>query len=225
MNRCPPTSELTPDDQPLLVTLLSIDIVGSTELVDAVGDWGWSDRLDGFFDLFHGSVESGGGVCVDHDGDGALAAFRSPSSAVTTALELCWDAPRRLDFDVRAGVHTGEVLFRHGRISGLAVHVASRIQDQARARQTLVSEPTAQLISWPIDFTSIGAVHLRGLDAAVELLEAEPWQPGDDGRVLGAARCWRGTAHPQRADAMASLDVGPSAEHEPAVGVSSSSGA
>ena len=59
-----------------------------------------------------------------HAGDGFLATFDSAGRAVRCALAIVSELVR-LQLDVRAGVHTGEVEVVGDGISGIAVHIGA----------------------------------------------------------------------------------------------------
>ena len=55
------------------------------------------------------------------------------------------DHARSLGFEIRAGIHTGEIQRRADDISGLAVHLASRVQDVAAPNEVVVSRTVVDL--------------------------------------------------------------------------------
>ena len=65
---------------------------------------------------------------------------------------------------MRAGLHTGECERRGGDLSGIAVHVASRISSKGKADDILVSNTVKDLVVGSgIDFTARGAHALKGV--------------------------------------------------------------
>ena len=63
---------------------------------------------------------------VDTAGDGFLAIFDGPARAVHCALASV-SAVRELGLEIRAGLHTGEVVRAAGEPGGIAVHIGARI--------------------------------------------------------------------------------------------------
>jgi class 3 adenylate cyclase len=63
---------------------------------------------------------------------------------VACALELV-DALRGIGVPLRAGVHVGEIELRGDDVSGLAVHVASRVCDVAAPGEVLVTRTVKDL--------------------------------------------------------------------------------
>jgi class 3 adenylate cyclase len=79
-------------------------------------------------------------------GDGMLATFDGPSRAISGAIAIR-DGARKLNLDIRAGLHTGECeLFADDDIGGLAVHVGARISSLAAPGEVLVSSTVRDLI-------------------------------------------------------------------------------
>jgi class 3 adenylate cyclase len=96
-------------------------------------------------------------------GDGFLAIFDGPARAVRCAQNICADA-ERVGVSVRVGLHTGECELRGAEISGLAVHIASRITDLAPPRGVLVSRTVRDLVAGSgLRFEPTGSHRLKGV--------------------------------------------------------------
>lgn len=128
-----------------LTTLLFTDIVASTEHLAKLGDQRWRRLLDRHDDVMRSAVTRYSGLPVKHTGDGFLATFDGPARAVRCAIDAT-DQMRRLGFEIRSGLHTGEVEIRGEDVTGMAVHIASRIMDQAGASETLASSTVKDLV-------------------------------------------------------------------------------
>jgi hypothetical protein len=90
-------------------------------------------------------VERHRGRLVKSLGDGMLATFDGPSRAISSAIAIR-DRVRKLDLQIRAGLHTGECeSLAGGGIGGLAVHIAARISSIAAAGEVLVSSTVRDL--------------------------------------------------------------------------------
>ena len=80
---------------------------------------------------------------MKHTGDGMLARFDSPGRAVSCARHH--RQVGALGVRVRSGIRTGEVELRGSGLSGLAVHIASRVMDAATDGEVLVSRTVKDL--------------------------------------------------------------------------------
>ena len=109
------------------------DIVGSTNLAEALGDQAWERLLRWHDDMLRKLVASGGGEIVNSTGDGFFVAFdsarlrrrlcRSRSSEPWSTIGTA----RGFALSVRIGLHTAEANRRGSDYSGTAVHVAARV--------------------------------------------------------------------------------------------------
>ena len=71
-----------------LAAILFTDVAASTEHLRSVGDRQWTVTLDSHDEIVSHAVERRGGRVVKSTGDGALALFDGPASAVFTALDI-----------------------------------------------------------------------------------------------------------------------------------------
>ena len=165
-------SPSSPHDR-VLATVLFTDIVASTNTATQLRDRRWRDLLEEHDRLALGIVERHRGRLVKSTGDGILAVFDGPGRAVRCALELS-SVVRTLGLQIRAGVHTGEIEQHHdGDISGIAVHLASRVQATAAADQVLVTRTVVDLTHGSeLTYTTQGNFTLTGIDTAWELFLA-----------------------------------------------------
>jgi class 3 adenylate cyclase len=146
-----------------LATVLFTDIVGSTDRARALGDARWRELLDQHDAAARTSVEGRGGRVVKGTGDGILATFETPGSAIEAARAFR-SAAGDLGVQIRAGVHTGEVEYRGQDVGGIAVHAAARIMDAAGPDEILVSRTVRDLVAGGgVPLTDRGAHALRGL--------------------------------------------------------------
>lgn len=152
-----------PRDGRLLAAILFVDIVDSTRTAASLGDHRWRRLLDAYDQIADRHLERHGGTKINPTGDGFVAIFTRPAAAVSCAREI-GTAAAELSLELRAGVHVGEVERRGDDISGIAVHVASRIADVAGAREVLVSQTVVDLVAGSgIDFDDAGEHELRGV--------------------------------------------------------------
>jgi class 3 adenylate cyclase len=154
----------------VLATVLFTDIVESTETTAARGDRRWHTLLDSHDAITRGVIDQCGGQIIKLTGDGVLATFDGPGRAVQCARSLR-DALRTLAIDIRAGIHTGEIELRGDDISGIAVHVASRVMDHADPGEIWVSGAVPLLmIGSDVEFEPRGEWALKGIPGDWPLL-------------------------------------------------------
>ena len=104
-----------------------------------------------------------GGRIVKSTGDGLLATFDGPGRGVDAAMTLVRDATA-LGLSVRAGLHTGEIVVNGDDVSGVAVHLASRIESAAEPGTVLVSSTVVDLVVGSgHDFTPAGRRTFAGI--------------------------------------------------------------
>jgi class 3 adenylate cyclase len=127
-------------------TLLCTDIVGSTNRLRELGDAVWAALLVRHHRVIRAVLAAHGGREVDTAGDGFLARFDAPASAVRAAVAAV-GAVAPLGFELRAGLHTGEVELHRDQIAGVGVHLAARVMAQASPGQVLVSSTVRDLMA------------------------------------------------------------------------------
>ena len=143
--------------------MLFADIVGSTELAARLGDRAWRELLARFFGLVRAQLAAHRGNEVDTAGDGIFATFDGPARAVACALALAREA-RTLEFDIRAGLHTGEIEAGGDKVAGIAVHIGARVMAQAGAGEVLVSGTVKDLTAGAgLSFEPRGVHVLKGV--------------------------------------------------------------
>jgi pimeloyl-ACP methyl ester carboxylesterase len=114
-----------------LATVLFTDIVSSTERAGELGDRRWREPLNVHDELTGRVVEEFGVRLVKTTGDGILATFDGPGRAIHAAVALREELAG-IGFQLRAGLHTGEVELRGDDVGGLGVHIAARVMAAAR---------------------------------------------------------------------------------------------
>jgi class 3 adenylate cyclase/pimeloyl-ACP methyl ester carboxylesterase len=147
----------------VLATILFTDIVGSTERAAAFGDRAWKELLERHDEIIRRQLERFGGRAVKTTGDGFLATFDGPTRAIACANSIR-DAVQRLDLQIRAGLHTGE-LEKHGNdIRGLAVHIAARVLERATPGELLATSTVKDLVAGSgLSFDTRGSHTLKGV--------------------------------------------------------------
>lgn len=153
-----------------LATVVFTDLVASTKHQQSVGDQQWSTTMDSHDDVVRRATARHGGRVVKSTGDGALAVFDGPASAVRAVTEILASV-RRLGLSARAGVHVGEIEERGDDVAGIAVTLCGRIADQAAADEVLVSSTVKDLVAGSgLRFEPRGSHQLKGIESPVQLL-------------------------------------------------------
>jgi class 3 adenylate cyclase len=148
-----------------LLSVLFTDLVGSTEHARGVGDAQWREVLDEHDGLVRKQLALHKGREVKTMGDGFLATFDSPTRAVQCARAIR-DGLHRIGLGMRAGIHTGECDIVGGDVTGVAVHVAARVQSAAGTGEVLVSNTVRDLVSdSDLVFEDRGEHTLKGMDS------------------------------------------------------------
>jgi predicted ATPase/DNA-binding NarL/FixJ family response regulator len=146
-----------------VTTILVVDMVGSTSKVSQIGDTAWRKLLDQHYEKVRMELLKHDGVEVDTAGDGMLATFDGPASAIRCAWAIQRD-DRALGLASRAGIHSGEVERADSAIRGIAVHIAARLAGLGLADEVIVSGTTRELAAGSgIRFESRGRKRLKGV--------------------------------------------------------------
>lgn len=152
-----------PEVKRSLVTLLFTDIVGSTEQAARVGNTRWRALLEQYRETVRAEISRWGGIEVDTAGDGFFVRFDSPAQAIECA-RTARTSVKRLGIDIRAGVHTGECELQAGKPTGMAVHIAARVQGIAASGEILVSGTVRDLLVGSVArFDDRGEHPLKGI--------------------------------------------------------------
>jgi class 3 adenylate cyclase len=130
----------------VLATVLSTDIVGSTEQIARLGDAEWAKVLRQHHAMVREEIERFGGNEIDSAGDGFMVSFQGAARAIHCAGVLV-DRVRQLGIEIRAGIHTGECDQVDGKLVGIAVHVAARVAAKAGPSEVLVSQTVKDLVT------------------------------------------------------------------------------
>jgi class 3 adenylate cyclase len=172
----------TPSSSREVRTFMFTDIVGSTALVEAIGDEAWHDLLRWHDEALRRCFASNEGEEVHHTGDGFFVAFGDARTALACAIGIQQTlAGHRRDHgfapQVRIGVHGAEATRVGADFEGAGVHAAARIGALAEAGEVLASVDTVE----GIDDVAFGApreVTLKGLAKPVQVVAVE-WRRTD----------------------------------------------
>ena len=160
----------------MLATLLFVDIVESTTRTAEIGDEQWQRTLDAFDALVQRQLRRFRGRVVNTRGDDYLAMFDGPARAVACAQAIR-DGVRGLGLEVRAGLHTGEVVPHGLDVTGLAVDLAARVCGLAGPSEILVSRTIVDLVVGSgISFDDAGSHLLKGIPERWQLFRVVEMQ-------------------------------------------------
>jgi class 3 adenylate cyclase len=159
--------------QRVLATIMFTDIVDSTAMLAEIGDDAWSHLLEAHYQRIRRALVRFGGREINTTGDGILATFDVPASAIRCAVAAI-DSNRELGLNVRAGVHAGECDRSGDDITGIAVHICARVTALAGAGEVLVSRTVKDLVAGSgLGFDDRGAHTLKGLPDVWQLFAVE----------------------------------------------------
>ena len=176
------------------VTVLFVDLVDSMLLAEKVDAEEWHRVLDRFFQILADEVHRFEGTINQFTGDGIMALFGAPVAHEDHARRACHAAlrvkdalhayartlkPRGLEFVVRMGLNSGEVVV--GKIGddlrmdytaqGHSVGLAARLQHAAPAGAIHLTEHTARLVEGFFTLQERGTASIKGVSAAVPIFE------------------------------------------------------
>lgn len=158
-------------------TFMFTDIVGSTALVEAIGDEAWHDLLHWHDEALRRCFKENAGEEVDHTGDGFFAAFPDARAALACAVSIQRKlADHRRDHGfaprVRIGLHAAEATRVRDDYEGAGVHAAARIGALADGGEILVSVDTVRGIAG-IALGEARDVSLKGLAKPVRVARVD----------------------------------------------------
>jgi len=129
-----------------LAAIMFTDIVGYTALMGKDEQKAF-DLLKKNRQLQKPIIEQYNGKWIKELGDGVMASFNTVSDAVNAAIKIQENCKAAKDFQLRIGIHLGEVVFENDDVFGDGVNIASRIQAIANPGTIYVSESIHNNIS------------------------------------------------------------------------------
>jgi len=147
-----------------LMTVLFLDVVGSTALADELGDARWRVVLTSFRAAVRRELKRHGGREQGTEGDSFFATFAEPVQALRGAASIA-AAVQDIGLDVRSGVHTGEVEEVDGTLGGIAVHIGARVTALAGPAEVMVTSTVKELVAGSgAAFDDAGEHELKGVE-------------------------------------------------------------
>ncbi len=172
------------------VTVLFTDVVGSTSLLDRLGDKAAHELRRRHFTLLRQAVSDHAGHEVKSLGDGLMVGFASALCAVECAIAMQRAVDSCSDrVALRIGVDVGEPVHEDDDFFGTPVILARRLCDAAQGGQILVSGLVRALIGGRGDheFDSLGGLALSGYTEPVTA-SALRWTPAFSTSPAGGSR-------------------------------------
>ena len=167
------------------VTVLFVDMVGSTELSRGLDPEDVGAIVDNALSRFSGIVRKHGGKVLNYSGDNVMAAFGADVAqeddaerAVRCGLALLEEGRSIAAelherhshdaFDVRVGIHTGDVFLSHGSdatgsIWGHTVNVAARMEQAAPSGALRISDATYRHVRGMFDVEAQPPLSVKGV--------------------------------------------------------------
>jgi class 3 adenylate cyclase len=169
------------------------DIVGSTALIQAVGDGAWNDVREWHNRVLRASFAAHRGEEVDHSGDGFFVAFAGAGEALACAIgmqRLLAEHRRTHGFAprVRIGLHADRASRTDDTYAGRAVHEAARVGALAEGDQILVTAATLAAAGggdWRVAETR--DVQLKGIAESVRVVSIDWREAVPAASLAGAA--------------------------------------
>lgn len=146
------------------VTLVFTDLVGFSAWSLSVGDDATLKLLRRVSQVVEPPLLEAGGHIVKRMGDGIMAVFAEPLTAVRAAI-AARDAVKSVDVDgytprMRVGIHTGRPQRIGSDWLGVDVNIAARVMERATRGELVVSDSTMERIP-DEDFESLGVTAKR----------------------------------------------------------------
>jgi class 3 adenylate cyclase len=156
------------------------DIVGSTNLLETVGDEAWEGIVRWHDETLRSAIESHRGEIVHSTGDGFFATFADATAAATCAVAIQRNLVqhrREHGFapQVRIGLHAAEATSLADDYAGLGVHEAARVGALAEGGEIVVTCETVEGESIPFGVRDERAVPLKGIAQPVRVVSMD-WQ-------------------------------------------------
>lgn len=148
------------------------DLVGSTELLDSLGQAEFMVLLTEHDLIVRRALINWNGREVKHTGDGFMVAFEDVDKALGWSLEVRRAFSERTDLDVRLGMAAGEPVDHDDDLFGASVTMANRICSTAGPEQVLVSDVVRDLgVESGFSFDAGRTETLKGFAAPATIYE------------------------------------------------------
>jgi class 3 adenylate cyclase/tetratricopeptide (TPR) repeat protein len=169
-----------------VVTVVFVDIVGSTELSSSLDAERFREVLSAFYEAVSSELVAYGGRPANFVGDAVVGTFGIPLArdddavrGVRASLAIVAGVGRIRDrlglarpVRVRIGVNTGQVAIGadaadQNLVIGAEVHLAARLQQAAQPGEILVGETTWLLTRDAVEYGDVREIQAKGFDASI----------------------------------------------------------
>jgi class 3 adenylate cyclase len=157
-------------------TFMFTDIVGSTNLLEAMGDEAWQSLLDWHDRMLRSMFSENRGEEITAIGDGFFVAFESPDDALACAVAIqrgLAEHRKSAGFapQVRIGVHASDATQVGRNFTGKGVHEAARIGALAEGSEILSSLDTATGGRYPMSESK--SVTVKGIADPIDVVTVD----------------------------------------------------
>jgi len=156
-------------------TFMFTDIVGSTNLLETMGDEAWEGVLRWHDGELRHAIGSHRGEVVHTTGDGFFASFADAGDAAACAVAIqrrLAEHRRAHGFapQVRIGLHAAEAIELGDDYTGIGVHEAARVGALAEGNEIVVTSRTVELTPIPFPIEKERAVAVKGIAEPVRVV-------------------------------------------------------
>jgi class 3 adenylate cyclase len=156
------------------VTILFTDLVGSTAMLDRLGDEAGDELMRRHFDILREAIAIHGGTEIKNLGDGLMVTFSNPAEGAACAVDMQRGIARHngtfphQTLSMRVGLNTGVAITDSGDYFGIPVVIAKRLCDCALGGQIVMSASVREMVDgYDGSCDDLGALPLRGLSEPV----------------------------------------------------------
>jgi len=116
-------------------------------------------------------IQQHNGRWIKELGDGVMASFNTASDAVNAAMKIQEACNAAKIFQLKIGIHLGEVVFENDDVYGDGVNIASRIETLGVGSSVLMSKSIRDQVKNNAEFqiTSLGSFEFKNVEEAVEV--------------------------------------------------------
>jgi len=175
-------------------TVLFVDICGSTQLYDTLGDERASRQVMRCLEMLRLRVEESSGRVIQRIGDELMCLFDTADSALDAARVMQeWvsrqESPDHPALAIRVGCHSGPVIEDAGDLFGDSVNVAARAAAFAEAGQVITTEQTVANLSAPLrdGVRPLGRFAVKGKRQDLRMYEFV-WQDSEEATTATGTR-------------------------------------
>lgn len=167
------------------LSVLFCDLVGSTELIEALEEESYSTILRRYYAICTDAVRAAGGMVAQYQGDGVICQFGWPHASEDDAVRAVRAATvivdavgavsipgKLLPLAARVGLASGRIKMRAGGgdfgtgAIGAGLHRAARLQTLARPGSVMVCQATRELAGGMFEYRELKDTQLKGFDAS-----------------------------------------------------------